>query len=545
MRNKDRLHYILTRLFYFLVINIVILVMIKSLSIGYVEINFTEISAESTIDIYYYNLNENTPHDQQHRMSQRISPNGKKFVGAASLMLPKLDYLRIDLGEEQDIVFKIQSLKYMNNPFVYKMISGENFVESFSKLNEVEILSTTPEEVTILTMGTDPNISISSNDYVYINKIHYLNLAIGLIIEIALLVFLVAKINKDVSLVQQKSQIVNYYNLDVLKFILSFMIVALHFSPFENINAYLSYFVTQGITRVAVPLFFTVSGFLFYNKVYNTQRKQLLYNRDYLYKYCNRVFGLYIFWNIFYVYFARIHQDVPVFLTVLFLQGGYWQLWYLLSTCLAIPFAYYMFLKFGKKTTYICAFLVYYLGVLLDGGYWSIWQSNRYTLPAISFYQQIFPRGGANFFFFGFPFIVVGAMFVIEKDKIDELLKKEKSIILAVVFTLAVAVEAFLLLHYGHPQSTSLYFTLPLAVIFLMQATLCIRLSSLKHSNMLRGCSSLIYLLHPISITLVNHYSLGTTNSFVKWLAVCVITVCMSLCYMAAAKHIELLRKFY
>lgn len=84
-------------------------------------------------------------------------------------------------------------------------------------------------------------------------------------------------------------------SLDVLKLGLAFLVVALHIFPvakMTGISGLISYEIASGITRIAVPTFFIVSGYLLRNK---------LHDKTYLKKYCKRILLLYIVWQLIYL----------------------------------------------------------------------------------------------------------------------------------------------------------------------------------------------------------------------------------------------------
>lgn len=57
-----------------------------------------------------------------------------------------------------------------------------------------------------------------------------------------------------------------YNSIDLLKFIASFFVVMIHISLFSDINPYLNLFTANGLSRLAVPLYFLASAFFFYKK---------------------------------------------------------------------------------------------------------------------------------------------------------------------------------------------------------------------------------------------------------------------------------------
>ena len=50
-------------------------------------------------------------------------------------------------------------------------------------------------------------------------------------------------------------------NIDVARFVVSFLVIAIHISPFININQEFNFFFTRILGRIAVPLFLMITGY--------------------------------------------------------------------------------------------------------------------------------------------------------------------------------------------------------------------------------------------------------------------------------------------
>lgn len=55
--------------------------------------------------------------------------------------------------------------------------------------------------------------------------------------------------------------------IDLLKFIFSLCVIAIHVSLFKNINTALYHITTMGLMRIAVPFFFITSGYYYYQRI--------------------------------------------------------------------------------------------------------------------------------------------------------------------------------------------------------------------------------------------------------------------------------------
>ena len=59
----------------------------------------------------------------------------------------------------------------------------------------------------------------------------------------------------------------NYGVLDIAKFISALLVIAIHCAPFYQVNETWNFVYVQIIARLAVPFFFTASGWLFFQKL--------------------------------------------------------------------------------------------------------------------------------------------------------------------------------------------------------------------------------------------------------------------------------------
>lgn len=90
----------------------------------------------------------------------------------------------------------------------------------------------------------------------------------------------------------------NYYGIDLLKFIMAVCVVAIHTQPLYSIQSIVVQRLFDTITSLAVPYFFSVSGFLLFSKIDANilSRKSM----EVCKKYLSRVLSLYVIWNIIY-----------------------------------------------------------------------------------------------------------------------------------------------------------------------------------------------------------------------------------------------------
>ena len=138
----------------------------------------------------------------------------------------------------------------------------------------------------------------------------------------------------------------NYYGIDLLKFIMAVCVVAIHTQPLYSVQSIVVQRLFDTITSLAVPYFFSVSGFLLFSKIDAdiSCRK----NMEVCKRYLSRVLSLYVIWNIIYLpitifgfkennmSFARYVLDCIRGFLFIGQQFYSWQLWYLLSVIFVI-----------------------------------------------------------------------------------------------------------------------------------------------------------------------------------------------------------------
>ena len=87
-----------------------------------------------------------------------------------------------------------------------------------------------------------------------------------------------------------------YRGIDLLKYILANLIIIVHCVPLVAFSSRGNLYLSNGIGRIAVPLFFCITSYFFFCKI---DFDLLPMNR--LWKYVRRNFGLYVIWTIVYM----------------------------------------------------------------------------------------------------------------------------------------------------------------------------------------------------------------------------------------------------
>lgn len=299
-------------------------------------------------------------------------------------------------------------------------------------------------------------------------------------------------------------------NLDILKVVMAFLVVALHIFPIfklKGLQGLISYEIAGGITRIAVPTFFLISGYFLRNK---------LNDKAYLLKYAKRILLLYVIWQILYlpdlIRFYKLGW-FSQFDMILKLIYGYWHLWYLLATVLALGLLYLVRNNsvLSKWTLIISLLVIGYIFQFLI-------QSNiiKDYLNVKLVYSIIGTT--RNFLFFAFPMMLIGTLY----DQWSIAISKYKR---AYIFLWALLIVEVYFYYKLKVNSMNILIILPLLSMFTF---LLVNQNKSFSSKEISSTLSLgIYLTHPYAIRLVYEILPQKTFGFVvvKYFLGCIIAV--------------------
>ena len=276
---------------------------------------------------------------------------------------------------------------------------------------------------------------------------------------------------------------------DVLKFLLSMLIVATHTSLFEG-------YITP-LVRLAVPAFFMISGYFFFGKVnsYDNMKQK----KAYLKKSVGHNLKLYLFWFILLLpltFYVRGYHTMGVF-------GGAWHLvrdclfgstfqssWYI--TALIMGFALVLFLsqKLPQHALVIIG-IIFYIPSLLSSNYAFVLEYFD-SLKAIGeSLSQIFLLPCRNFSV-GILYIVMGK-YLVEKNYEG----KTKRYIITFLLAFSALVAEYLALRFSGVEiiETDCFIAVPFAAYYLCKVFLTLDISC-KFSQTLRKISTVSYCAH-------------------------------------------------
>ncbi len=302
-------------------------------------------------------------------------------------------------------------------------------------------------------------------------------------------------------------------NIDIFRFILSFLIIAIHISPFAKISLEFDFFFTRILGRIAVPLFLMITGYYILDKS--------LDDISILKTYTNKILKIYLFCIILYIpmniYIGKFSTiDFIQIIKDIFINGTQYHLWYFPALILGLWITYFLIKRLGNKKTFFITLIFYIIGLFGDSYYEvaSMFEISR------AFYDLIFnicnyTRNGL----FLVP-ILLYLGYIVKTSKKTQ----EYDLYLSGLFFLCMMMEAEILHHFNLQRHDSMYIFLLPIIYFLFRYLIG---QSKSINKKLRELSTGIYIFHPLFIVIVRLISrtLGVEKIFIQNNLVLYITV--------------------
>lgn len=287
---------------------------------------------------------------------------------------------------------------------------------------------------------------------------------------------------------------------------MAIFVVVLHAHPMLDISESWDFYISGGITRIAVPFFFTASGFFLFRKI-DTEKFEF----NDMKKYCYRLMKMYLVWTLVYmpfhlreIYQADNHLKALLgYIKNIILIGSHYHLWYLLASVVAVIAIGYLLRKgFSLNKIAWLGFAAFIIPMLSRGYY--------------GFYLMMFPDGSIindimvilskvvspiNGITEGVLYVTLGAIIAKGGFRFSYNTVLAGCILSWIIWN----VENVLLYQYGictYGNTASL--TVVPAVLFTFLLSLNIRLGNWHGWKILREMSLYIYLIHPIFLWVVN-----------------------------------------
>lgn len=290
-----------------------------------------------------------------------------------------------------------------------------------------------------------------------------------------------------------------YNAIDIMKFIMSFLVVMIHKPIFSLEHPFAKYISEEVIAALAVPFFFIVSSFLCFKKMNGTKED----NKKFI-SFEKRLLILYIIWTIIYIpsclikyYGLRLEgMTFKLFVSALieiakkfFLSSPFVHLWYVNTLMLSVAVLFLLRKIFSDKAVLAIAFVAFLVSNFFPYLYPAV--------PSLEAFAQACPPVLSYIFGKGLLCTAAG-MYLSDKDLKSDRVKISLAPIALVVLIL------FSVFSYEYRNTaidTVRYFLVISCSVTIFIMCRDLRLKDSKIYKTLRNYSSLIYFTHMLMIS--------------------------------------------
>ena len=290
----------------------------------------------------------------------------------------------------------------------------------------------------------------------------------------------------------------SFDSFDLFKFIVSFIVMVVHTNPFGNSH----FHVLHPWCRIAIPVYFMISSFLFFSKYDRLPESE---KNTYLWKFVKRDLTLYLFWFIVFLPFTIIYRDylhkgIPFFIGSIFLGSTFPASWYLMALAIGIIFVAKLNRGIGKYIVPVIAFLFFFF--CLGQNTWRVLANKTAFLPKI--YNATAISYTATFFI-AIIWIWVGRLFVKFKDRLLAVSMKTVAAAFICSLVLLFFEDKWLYDRGLFTMNNDVYFFSALAGPLLFWIILKLDIH-VPHAKTMRVMSTLIYCIHASIAELLKVY---------------------------------------
>lgn len=327
-----------------------------------------------------------------------------------------------------------------------------------------------------------------------------------------------------------------YKSLDLAKFICAVLIIILHTAPFSSYSKVLTFGFRNIVTIIAVPFFFTTSGFLAFRKLSALEEQE---KQGYMKKYLMRLVVMYLIWSAVYFGFVLIKwirrgftiSCVFEYVKDFFFEGSYSTIWFLPALISAVYIVYLLHKRLSYKTIFGVACVIY-LFTLGGSSYYGLVTKIPLIKRCYDLYYSVFDTI-KNGVCFGLIFVAMGAL-LSEYEK--ALIQKgcvKKAFLQVVTLSGFIAIEAFIIAwqDWNIRGVDTIISLVPFSWMFMkLLLQIDVNLDN-KTCAILRKCSILMFLCQRIPLSIIEMFAANTIvaqNSASFFFTVLISTILLS-----------------
>lgn len=303
--------------------------------------------------------------------------------------------------------------------------------------------------------------------------------------------------------------------LDLAKMIAAIWVVAIHIGPFSEINQYLDYFLVYVFGRLAVPLFFTITGYFVLSYGDGSNKKII--------SFLKHIIFLYLFSIILYLPLT-LHNGIGSItliniIKVFIFDGTMYHLWYFPALIIGLIITYNLLNLLGAKITTIICFLLYIIGVFGDNYYGLIKEITiiKDVYDCI-FYFSSYTRNGV---FFAPLFLLLGYLIRYKNPE------KKVNILLMVCSLFMLVMEGGIVELFALSKHGAMFFSLPVCLWTIFPLFLYgLKANTRFISDMATG----VYIIHAWVIAIIFRIFRSTSLGLLgKYILVLIFSVLLSI----------------
>lgn len=328
--------------------------------------------------------------------------------------------------------------------------------------------------------------------------------------------------------------------VDFLKLIFSFLVITIHVAPFSSNGPFspLNDVLSVYLGRLAVPFFFTASGYFCFRKF-----QELPLRFSSVFPVILRFMKLYLLWTVIYLPFiipsilfneqGAIHGFI-LFCRNLVLITGYTHLWYLNAAAFAIALIAFLLQKLSPKLVFLFSLLVYIAGLLSESWFGLIRPLENALPPVWSLLKltQKLIVTSQNGLFRGFLFVSIGMLFAYGQIN----LSRQKALIGTIVSFLFLVAEILFVTTGGISRGISAFFCHVPTVLFLFAFALRLDLKDRPAYPKMRRLSTIIYFIHCFVLETIDFFcrliSVELRGTSLRFLLTLLLTLALSFVIM-------------
>lgn len=347
----------------------------------------------------------------------------------------------------------------------------------------------------------------------------------------------------------------SYVLIDFFKMFCAVLIIFLHTEVLLSVSSPLQMILRNTVLTIAVPFFFTVSGFFFFKKLISSKDKAKVFRHNE-----KRVIQLYLIYTVIYFPFVLrgwivngfSAKSILLYVRDFFFVGSFSTIWYLLALIVSFALAYFLYIKVGMKKAFIISIAFYTFGVLASS-YYGLIEKIPFVSNVVDLYYTVFGsvKNGATF---GLIYILLGGFIAtVKEEKIFN--SDKKYFLITAIGTVLVCGEAVVqyVMNWAL-KGVDLKISLVIFSFGIVMLLLCLE-NKFKNKQLIikgenagkhfRKLSTLMFLTQRIPITICEITGVSGMNSLVYTVVILVSTVAISEAIIIGSSKIKVLKYLY